>query len=183
MIKTSWYTLIPLKYDLDKLVAWAQEIQCQTEPWDTIGAVSNKQRFWMTSLVPEVWQQCNEIMPCIDYWSEHRMGGSLGPRNCSIWEYPEYDELLPHIDNDEGVGGYPGKTSLIIPLIGDFTTWYFTDDTCTEKADQVTYSPGSIFVMKNWDRYHGGEPCGDYRLCLHVFSQTDIDDYLDVLFD
>lgn len=182
MIKTSWYTLIPLKYDLQKLVTWAQQVQAETEPVPTIGAVSSIQRFWQTNLVPEVWNQCNDIMPCIDYWEGHRLGGALGPRNCSIWEYPGQDELLPHIDNNDGFGGYPGKTSLIIPLIGDFTTWYFTDQTCQEKADSVTYSPGSIFVMKNWDRYHGGIPVDDYRLCLHVFSQKNIDDYLDVLF-
>ena len=183
MIKTDWYTLIPLEYSLDKLLVWARTIQVKSESKETIGDVSSIQRFWMGSAPQELWDEVNKIMPCLSYWDGGRLGQTFGPRSTSIWEYPVYDELKPHIDNRKGLGGYPGKTSLIIPLIGRFETWYFTDESCKEKGDSVVYSPGNIFVMKNWDRYHGGRPLDGYRLCLHIFSEDHIDDIVEGLFE
>ena len=179
----TWYRLIDLKTPLDELLVWARQTQIsQTER--PIYDDANAQFTWLGHAPESLWSEASEIFPCLDYWGSDapRVGFDHGPRCCSVWEYQSGAELSAHIDTSEGVGAYPGVTSMIIPLIGGFTTWYYTDDTCTQKADSVTYYPGQIFLLRNWDRYHGGRPVSDYRLCLHIFSQAGCEDHIEALF-
>lgn len=179
-----WYKIIPLKMPLDDLLVWARLTQLNTTCYKAVSVTGNNQLTWLNSAPKELWSEANEIFPCLDYWGSESstISQEHGPRVCSVWEYPTGAELSPHIDNISGVGAYPGVTSMIIPLIGGFTTRIYTDHTCTEIADSVTYYPGNIFIMRNWELYHGGEPLSGYRLCLHIFSEAGCESQVESIF-
>jgi hypothetical protein len=179
-----WYKIIPLKMPLDDLLVWARLTQLNTPCYKTTASTGNNQVTWLNNAPRELWFEANEIFPCLDYWGSESstIAQEHGPRVCSVWEYHTGAELSPHIDNISGVGGYPGVTSMIIPLIGGFTTSIYTDHTCTEIADSVTYYPGNIFVMRNWEMYHSGKPLSGYRLCLHIFSESGCESQVESIF-
>jgi hypothetical protein len=162
-------------------------------PSSPVGArVSKKQVWWPGSAPENFWRRCEEIAPLRSYFND------FGPRFVSIWEYPEYDTLAPHIDD-------PGKgiTSLIIPLIGRFRTDRYKSindltidvtaeslnrreatqeqyeqvgkEIATDPFDSHEYGPGKIFLLNNSVYFHGGEPIDNYRLCMQIYVSPEYD--------
>lgn len=202
MLSPDWYRLIPLKYNLDKLLVWARKVQLSrphTSMWSRLQATHlskeqaklvhpdpeevlwENQKLWIDVAPEEFWNEITDIFPCIDYYGNVR-SPQVGPRSTVIWEYVNTGEpqaLVDHIDTVR----HTGLTNMIIPLIGRFEIWYYTDETCTEIADSVTYGPGNIFVVKNWDRWHGGHTVDDYRLCLQIFTKESTpEEYVEKVF-
>lgn len=196
-MKQVWFREFDLNYPLDKLLVFARKIML-SGPSSPVGPRVSRTQVWWPSTAPlDFWQRCEKIAPLRSYF------GDFGPRFASIWEYPEYDVLSPHIDD-------PGKgaTSLIIPLIGRFRTDRYKSihdltvnvsaeslnrrEATEEQFNQVSkeidtepyesheYGPGKIFLLNNSVYFHGGEPLDDYRLCMQVYVSPDYD--LDKLF-
>jgi len=71
------------------------------------------------------------------------------------------------------------ETSLVIPLIGKFTTSIVEPET-ENKIDSITYGPGEAFFLKSTEYWHMGEPEDDYRLGILCFIEkgTDLEKYL-----
>lgn len=207
MLSTDWYRLIPMKYNLDKLIVWARKAQLSrphtsqyqrlqaahlseeqaklVHPEPEVVAPSQKNcRLWVDVAPEEFWQEINEIFPCIEYYGNAR-SPQIGPRSTIIWEETDTQKLVDHIDFSTSPQGnwYPGLSNIIVPLIGRFETWYYTDETCTQIADSVIYEPGNIFVIKNWDRWHAGQTLDDYRLCLQIFTEPSTpEEYVEKVF-
>ena len=174
----NWYKFLPLNLDLDNLTAWAQQTMTEIDPHPQLWTREDK-TFYRTTAPDDLWHRVNDVFPCAGTYTDPYDGLEYGPRSVFIWEYKTKCLLTRHIDGPRGAEhgvttGYPGTTSMIIPLIGGFTVWIYRDDT-DEIADQVTYYPGEIFVFKNWQYWHGGIPTDDYRLALFIFSEADIE--------
>ena len=71
------------------------------------------------------------------------------------------------------------ETSLVIPLIGKFTTSIVEPET-ENKIDSITYGPGEAFFLKSKEYWHMGEPVDDYRLAILCFIEkgTNLDKYI-----
>lgn len=190
----NWYKFLPLNLDLNDLIAWAQKTKSELEPIPQLWTTSDK-KYYRTTAPDDLWNRANEIFPCKSQYIEPYDGLEYGPRIVFIWEYTEKGRLRCHIDGPKGhesgsTSGYPGTSSMVIPLIGGFTTWIYRDDPNMrdltedqrEIVDQVTYYPGEIFIMKNYEYWHGGLPTDDYRMALFFFSESDLEAELNQLF-
>ena len=191
----NWYKFFPLNLDLTELITWAQSNIQTLEKMPQFWTNPDK-RYYRTSAPHDLWHRVNEIFPCMSYYTEPYDNLEFGPRTVFMWEYLTGESRLNcHIDGHRGrttgrTSGYPGSSSLVIPLIGGFTTWIYRDhpdieelpESERERVDEVTYYPGEIFVMKNYEYWHGGKPTDDYRLALFFFSEKNIEPELNQLF-
>lgn len=172
-MQIKWYSLLEVKYNIDKILVWARKLQLSS-PGIPMADKSSKntvnlgrdQYYWEGEFPKEEFDYFNSIIPL-----DGKFRGI--ETSSSLWEYQSHTKLLPHIHETEVlIGGV-----LVVPLIGKFKTILFDGD---NEIDSIEYSPGNIFFLKGKEYLHGGEAVDGYRLAalLYIHKDVNLDVYL-----
>jgi hypothetical protein len=164
-----WGKALPLDYNLDAVRVWARKLQLSKPGTVIPDYLGHDQMYWEDQVPENFWEYLISIIPLMsDYKGQ-------GPRYCTLWEYQQSSKLIPHIDDFIQLF----ETSLVIPLIGKFTTSIVEPET-ENKIDSITYGPGEAFFLKSKEYWHMGEPVDDYRLAILCFIEkgTNLDKYI-----
>ena len=164
-----WGKALPLDYNLDQVRVWARKLQLSNPGTTTPDYLGHDQMYWENHVPEDFWNYLNSIIPLLSDYKDK------GPRYCTLWEYQQTSKLIPHIDDFIQLF----ETSLVVPLIGKFTTSIVQPET-ENKIDSITYGPGEAFFLKSTEYWHMGEPVDDYRLAILCFIEkgTDLDKYI-----